>query len=44
VRVVLPNGLNLLEIMQAAFVILHRDAVERVTQLLLGEVAEAPVA
>src|SRR5262249_24932374 len=44
VRVVLPNGLSLLEIMQAGAIVLHRDAVERVTQLLLGEVAEAPAA
>jgi large subunit ribosomal protein L4 len=44
VRVVLPNGLNVLEILQAGFVVLHRDAVERVTQLLLGETAEAAVA
>jgi large subunit ribosomal protein L4 len=44
VRVVLPNGLNLLEILQAGVVVLHRDAIERVTQLLLGEVAEAAAA
>ena len=44
IRVVLPNGLSLLEVMQAGFVVLHRDAVERVTQLLLGEAAAAPAA
>jgi len=44
VRVVLPNGLNLLEVLQAGSVILHRDAVDPVTRLLLGEVADAAVA
>jgi large subunit ribosomal protein L4 len=44
VRVVIPNGLNLLEILQAGAVVLYRDAVEPLTGLLLGEVAEAAAA
>jgi large subunit ribosomal protein L4 len=44
VRVVLPNGLNLLEVIQAGVVILHRDAVAPLSQLLLGEVTDAAVA
>ncbi len=41
VRVVTPNGLSLLEILQAGAVVLYRDSVEPLTRLLLGEPAEA---
>ena len=36
-RVALPNGLSLLELMGSDTVIFSRDAVEVVTRLLLGE-------
>ncbi|MBM2809385.1 MAG: ribosomal protein L4/L1e [Chloroflexi bacterium] len=37
VHVALPNGLSLLDVLQAGAVVFARDAVEPVTKLLLGE-------
>jgi large subunit ribosomal protein L4 len=37
VHVALPNGLSLLDVLQASAVIFARDAVEPVTRMLLGE-------
>ncbi|MEA2640534.1 MAG: large subunit ribosomal protein [Chloroflexota bacterium] len=44
VRIVLPGGLSLLDIMRADVVMFCQDAVPEVTRLLLGEPAGAPVA
>jgi large subunit ribosomal protein L4 len=50
VHVALPNGLSVVELLQASYVIFARDAVQPVTSLLLGEgagemaAAEAPAA
>ena len=39
VRVALPNGLSLLDLLRSDTVVLSRDAIEPVTRLLLGEPA-----
>ncbi|HZT09322.1 MAG TPA: 50S ribosomal protein L4 [Chloroflexota bacterium] len=44
VRVALPNGLSVLEVLRADAVVMYRDAIAPVTRLLLGEADESAVA
>jgi large subunit ribosomal protein L4 len=44
IRVALPNGLSLLDVLNCDVVVFSQEAVEPLTQLLLGETATAAVA